>query len=185
MILQSIPERKAIVDSGTLFVLTDAVARDYHRFQTQIEQLRKIDILWPLLTDLEFHKRLDKWADSAQQLASELQRFRSAIQVLFSSGESDLQMILQILRQDRGDFDHTSVGEYPGLTRDDVIEKWSNLLQAAGETRVSTTLEKVLRLRLRRLEEELHRRDDISVIQVATRGRPKTYFKYLQTTEEE
>ena len=184
-ILQSIPARKAIVDMGALFVLADAVARDYRRFQTQIEQMRKIDILWPLLTDLKFHKRLDKWSESAQQLTSELQRFRSAIQVLFSSGESDLQMVLQILRQDCGDFGHTGVGEYPGLTRDEVIKKWSNLLQAAGESRVSTTLEKALRLRLRRLEEELRRRDDVAVIPVATKGRPKTYFKYLQTAEEE
>ncbi len=184
-ILQSIPERKAIVDRGTLFVLADAVARDYRRFQTQIEQMKKIDILWPLLTDLEFHKRLDKWAESAQQLTSELQRFRSAIQVLFSSGESDLQIVLQILRQDRENFDRGGGEEYPGLTRDEVIEKWSNLLQAAGETRVSTTLEKALRLKLRRLEEELRRWDNVAVIQVATRGRPKAYFKYLQTTEEE
>lgn len=141
----------------------------------ELESLKEMHLLYPMLVNKEFKNNLTEWAVIGKEIMKQTQLLNDTIQSLLENNtydEENITLLLQEAKQE-GNVE---------LTRDQILQRFILFKQAMGDPRKYSTLDKFLRQRVKQLITRINNDPDSSTIEILERksgeqGRPVTIFR--------
>lgn len=136
----------------------------------------KVNYLYPMLTSKEFLKRLDEFERLGNEIVSQTKSLKEAIKSLVNSPSHDIIQIKEILKEEKIE-----------LSREEILDMWSELMKEKGDTHSKKYLKKtVLSSRFNKAIEEIKanptKHYEVELSTAATGGKPKLTLKWKQIT---